>query len=134
MTFEEYDKKMGEYGEQLRNNYTEELYQEVSEFQSKHMEEFLEEYKKTIGDDPAKQVCYDLLEYAVHDSESGNAIVEADFVTNDEEAKELVDTIFDEIGKYLLDDCDVYEESRGGYVADVMFAGNYVPYWDGWRD
>lgn len=134
MTFEEYDAKMGEYADKLREDYSDELYQEVSEFQDKHMREFLAEYEKTIGDDPKKKVCYELLEYAVNDSESGSVIVdEIDFVTNEDEAKELQNTIFEEIGEYLLDDCQVYKEGNS-YVADVMFGGSYVPYWDGWNE
>lgn len=133
MTFEEYNEQMNKASEKLKENYTEELYKSVSEFQYAHMEEFLNEYKKTV-DSPAKEVCYDLLYYAVHESQSGNAIVDADFVTNEDEAAELKDTIFEEIGKYLLDDCEVYKESNGQWVADAMFGGNYVPYWDGWRD
>ena len=142
MTIEEYDAKVSEMGERLRaswkaDNYDEanDLYKKISEFQYEHMEEFLAEYEKTVLGSPLKRICYDLLEYAVHDSQSGNAIVEVDFVTNQEEAKQLVDIIKREIGHYLLDDCDVYQEDRNGqWVADVMFCGNYVPWWDGWKE
>lgn len=134
LTLEEYDKKMSIYGERIHRKYSEELYREISSFQQEHMERFLKEYEDTIGDDPKKEVCYQLLRYAVQDSESGNAIVDVDFITNEDEAADLQDTIFEEIGHYLLDDCEVYQESNGDWVADVMFAGNYVPYWDGWRD
>lgn len=134
MTFEEYDAKMDEYADKLRKDYSDDLYQEVSEFQDKHMREFLAEYGNTVGDDLKKKVCYELLEYAIKDSTSGNAIVfDIDFITNEEEAKDLEDTIFEEIGQYLLDDCEVYQED-GSYLADVMFGGAYVPYWDGWNE
>ena len=54
MTFEEYDKKMDEYAEQLRESYGNDwnkwnkIYEETSEFQREYMENVLNEYEKTI--------------------------------------------------------------------------------------
>ena len=130
MTLQEYDKQMDEATDKLRTNWSEELYHFVSEFQYKGMTELLATYKKTIGNDEAKQVCYDLLEYAVKYSESGSSIV-------DVETKELADRvgeiIMDEIGDFLLDPPEIYE-FNDGWSIDCMFGGRYVPYWDGWRD
>ena len=134
MTFEEYDKQIDELGSQLKANWSDELYDKVSQFQHEHMTEFLEEYRQTVGDDDAKDICCQLLEYAIKDSTSGNAIVDVDFISTKDEASELESTILGEIGKYLLDDCQVYQEKSGQWVADVMFGGSYVPYWDGWRE
>lgn len=131
MTLNEYDNKMSEYGDKLRELYGkefDELYEEVSEFQQNYMENVLEEYQKTI-DCKTKEVVYDLLCYAVRDSQSGNAIV-------DVETKEIADSVdeilWDEIGDYLLD-YEIYEEGDC-WAIDCMFAGNYVPYWDGWNE
>ena len=134
MTLKEYDKQMGIYSDRIRENYTEELYKELSEFQYDYMEKVLKEYKSAVGGDPARRVCYELLEYAVNESQSGNAIVEVDYISTDDEAELLQDRILEEIGDYLLDDCQVYQEHNGTWVADVMFGGSYVPYWDGWRE
>ena len=134
MTFEEYDKKMGEYAEQLRELYGKEwdkrnkLYEEVSEFQREYMENVLDEYQKTI-DCKAREHIYELLCYAVKNSQSGSSILD---VETEEEADAIEDIIWDEIGDYLLD-CEIYEEGNH-WAIDCMFAGNYVPYWDGWND
>ena len=131
MTFEEYDKKMGEYADQLRELYGnewDELYEETSEFQRKYMENVLKEYEKTI-DCPAREHIYGLLCYAVRKSQSGSAIID---VETEEVADAIEDIIWDEIGDYLLD-CEIYEEGDH-WAIDCMFCGNYVPYWDGWND
>jgi glutamyl-tRNA reductase len=124
----EYDKKMREYRERLDANYTDELYEEVSQFQEKEMTKMLEEYRKTI-DEPAKEVIANLVQYAINISESGNAI---ESVETEEEANRIDEILWDEIGDLLLD-CEIYEED-GEWNIDVMFGGYYVPYWDGWRD
>lgn len=134
MTFEEYDKKMGEYADQLRELYGNEwdewnkLYEEVSEFQREHMENVLEEYKKTI-DCKAREHIYELLCYAVRNSKSGSSIL---YVETEEEADAIDNIIWEEISDYLLD-YDIYEEGNQ-WAIDCMFAGNYVPYWDGWDE
>ena len=131
MTFEEYDKKMEEYSEQLSDVYGDEwdkLYEEMSEFQREYMEKVLEEYEKTI-DCKAREHIYELLCYAVRNSQSGSAIID---VETEEEADAIDNIIWEEIGDYLLD-YEIYKE--GDYWAiDCMFGGNYVPYWDGWNE
>ena len=131
MTLDEYDKKMSEYADRLRNTYGnewDELYEEVSKHQQNYMENILEEYQKTI-DCRAKEHIYDLLCYAVRQSQSGSSIVN---VESKEIAGEIENIIWDEIGDYLLD-CKIYEEDNH-WAIDCMFAGNYVPYWDGWSE
>ena len=134
MTFEEFNAKEEALDDKLVKEWDKDVVAELTKLQYDFMEQVLKDYEKTINGDPAKQVCYDLLYYAVHDSVSGNAIVDADFVTNEDEAKELQDTIFAEIGKYLLDDCEVYKSLFGNWIADAMFGGAFVPEWDGLED
>ena len=132
MTFEEYNKKMGEYAERLRNTYGDEwdkVYEEVSEFQHNYMVTVLEEYKKRI-DCEAREYIYNLLHYVVHSSQTGNSIVDVD---TEEMANEIDSIIWEDIGDYLLD-CQIYKDKDGSWVIDCMFAGNYVPYWDGWDE
>lgn len=131
MTFDEYDKRISEYADRLRNAYGnewDELYQEVSEFQRDYMINILEEYKKTI-DCEAKEKIYDLLFYVVRVSENGNSIV---YVKTEELANEIKNIIQKEIGDYLLD-YQIYEENNH-WAIDCMFAGFYVPYWNGWKE
>lgn len=130
MTFEEYDKKIGELGDKLRADYSEELYEKVSDFQMEHMMKFLAQYQDSVGDDPAKDVCCDLLSYAVCSSQSGSAIV---YVDTEELADKVDDIIMDEIGRYLLDPPEIYKDGDQ-WAIDCMFGGSYVPYWDGWKD
>ncbi len=131
MTLTEYDKKMSKYAKRLRNIYGDEwekLYEEVSEFQREYMENVLEEYQQTI-DCEAREYIYELLCYAVRQSQSGSAII-------DVETKEIADAIeeilWEEIGDYLLD-YEIYEEGDC-WAIDCMFGGNYIPYWDGWNE
>jgi len=129
MTFDEYNQKMSEYADRLYELYNDEydeLYEEVSEFQKEYMENVLEEYQKTI-DCKAREHIYDLMCYAVRQSQSGSSIV---YVETKEIADEIENILWEEIGDYLLD-YEIYEEDNH-WVIDCMFAGNYVPYWDGW--
>ena len=130
LSLDEYDKKMGEYADRLRAaNYGKEwddLYEEVSRFQSDFMGNVLDEYRKTI-DCPAKQCIYSLMHHAVRVSESGSSIID---VNTKEEADAIEDIIWEEIGDYLLD-YQIYQEDNH-WVIDCIFCGNYVPYWDGW--
>ena len=129
--FNEYDKKMREYEKQLSDSYDDEwnkLYEKVSKYQQNYMENILEEYKKTINC-KAKEYIYDLLCYAVRQSESGSSIID---VETEEIANEIDNIIWEEIGDYLLD-CQIYEKG-GHWAIDCMFAGYYVPYWDGWSE
>lgn len=132
MTLKEYDAKMSEYTEQLQNIYGKEwdkLYEEVSEFQHDYMVTVLEEYKKRI-DCEAREYIYRVLHHAVHVSESGNSIVVVD---TEELANAIDNIIWEDIGDYLLD-YEIYEEKDGSWDINCMFAGNYVPYWDGWDE
>lgn len=129
MTLNKYNKKMDEYSNRLSELYGdewEELYGEMSVFQQEYMGDVLEEYEKKI-DCEAREFIYDLLDYAVRNSESGSSVVH---VETKETADEIEDIIWDEIGDYLLD-CEIYEDD-GLWVIDCMFAGYYIPYWDGW--
>ena len=129
MTFDEYNNKISEYGEELRNLYGDKwdkFYEEVSKFQQVYMENVLDEYQKKI-DCKAKEHIFDLMCYAVRMSETGNSIV---YVETKEIADEIDNIIWKEIGDYLLD-CEIYEEDNR-WVIDCMFCGSYVPYWDGW--
>ena len=131
MTLNEYDKKMSEYGDKLRELYGkefDELYEEVSEFQQNYMENVLEEYQKSI-DCKAREHIYELLCHAVGISQSGSSII---CVATEEEADAIDNIIWEEIGDYLLD-CEIYEDGDCWEI-NCMFAGNYVPYWDGWNE
>lgn len=132
MTLKEYDEKMREYAERLDSTYGkewDELYEEVSRFQHDYMVTVLEEYKKRI-DCEARENIYRLLHHAVHVSESGSSI---ESVSTEEEADAIDNIIWEDIGDYLLD-CEIYEDKDGDWEINCMFAGNYVPYWDGWND
>lgn len=89
-----------------------------------------------IGDNPAKQICYELLDYAVHWSESGNAIV---YEENEDLANKVDDIIYDELDDYLLDVETYYDRHEKAWAIDCMFGGYFVPDWDGiteyfWED
>lgn len=137
MTFDEYNKKVDEYIDRMVEVFRDvdlyhQVYRELSEFQNDYMQNVLKEYKETIGDDRAKEICYELLSYAVNDSESGNAIVDID---DEETARKVDEILYEELGDYLLDENEnVYQESDGQWFADVMFGGSYIPGWDGWSD
>lgn len=130
MTLEEYDAKVGEMGEKLRANWDEDLYDKLNDFQWEHMQEFLDEYQKSREYSPARQVCYELLYYAVYKSESGNSIQN---VNSKEFADEVKETILDEMGHFLLDPPEIYKDGDQWSI-DCMFGGSYIPNWDGWRD
>ena len=131
MTLDEYDKKINSYIKQLSSLYGDEwekLYEEISQFQKDYMKSVLIEYEKEVNC-KAKECIYNLLQYAIEWSESGNSIVNVD---SKEIADEVEEIIWEEIGVYLLE-CEIYKEDNHWSI-DCMFAGNYVPYWDGWKD
>lgn len=140
MTFDEYNKQIGELEKKLRlqvenGEIDEDGFQEkISEFQTEHMNEFLEEYKKSINGDEAKQFIYDYFYGAVKNSTSGSWISDI----GGENAKELaekVDNIFwKEIGHFLLDGYVYLDTYTKKWCLDCMWGGNYIPYWDGWFD
>lgn len=130
MTFNEYNKKMNDYADRLKElsgDEYEKLYEDMSMFQSEYMTNVLIEYSRTI-DCKAKEYIYNLMFHAIKISSSGNSIID---VESKEIADEIDDIIWKEIGDYLLD-YEVYEEDDH-WVIDCMFAGNYIPYWDGWE-
>lgn len=131
MTFEEYNKKMNEYAGTLKSLYGnewEEFYEIMSRFQQNYMENVLDKYQKTI-DCEARECIYDLMWYAVKRSQSGSSIID---VETEAIADAIDNILWDEIGDYLLD-YEIYEED-GHWVVNCLFAGNYVPYWDGWDE
>ena len=134
MTIKEFDAKMAKFQKELADNnydsdYFDEWQERVSDFQREYMEGILKKHKKNAKT-IAQEYIAELLDYAIHDSESGSAIV---FVPTKEIADEIDKIIGDEIGEYLLDAPEIYEED-GEWAIDCMFGGNYVPYWDGWLD
>lgn len=122
MTFEEYNKKLNEYEAELNNDDT--ILDKISELQYGYMRNVIKQYN---ADSPAKEVCRELLDYAVNYSQSGNSIY---YVDSEGLAEEVNEIIWEELGDYLLD-CEVYEED-GEWVIDCMFGGYFVPEWDGW--
>ena len=127
MTLEEYDKEMSIYSERIENG--EDILEEVNNFQYDFMNKVLESYKEK-ADTPEKEICYELLEYAVNHSQSGSSIY---YASKDEYTDDLEDVILDELNAYMLDAPECYWEN-GMFVIDCMFAGFYVPEWDGWYD
>lgn len=126
MTLQEYNDRVYELSKRLYNDYGNEVYEKLSKFQEDYMRNVLYDYESKI-DCHAKEYIRDLLQYAIDCSVSGNAIVD---VPTKEIVDEIDDIIWQEIGDYLLD-CEIYEDDDH-WCVDVVFAGNYVPYWDGW--
>ena len=123
MTLKEYDAKMERYYERLNNG--DDVMDEMTGFQYEFMNKVLDEYKAK-ADTPAKEVCYELLEYAVRYSTSGSSVV---YVKTKELADAVKDIINEEIGDYMLDIPEIYEVD-GAWAIDCMFAGYYVPEWN----
>lgn len=137
MTHEEYLKKINEYTDKLANyegddydDFYDEWYEEVSEFQMTYMEEVLAEYKKKTKTEAQKYIS-EILDYAIHESESGSTVI---YVPTKEKADEIDKIIWEEIGEYMLDAPEIYEDEDGEWAIDCMFGGAFVPYWDGWLD
>lgn len=100
-------------------------------FQETEMMEFLKEYKNKIKTN-AQKIIYLAFEYAVKFSKSGSSIVQ---IPDKRLANRVDEICWGEIGDFLLD-YEVYEDASnpGTYLLDCMFAGNYVPAWDGWEE
>ena len=123
---------IGEENEKTNNqNIVDEWLRVVSDFQEKHMGRFLKEYHAHIGDDSAKKICFELLEYAVLSSETGNSIFYLE-LSKKKLFHMVEDIIWNEIGDYLLD--VQFIENDDSYEINCMFAGNYVPKWNGWLE
>ena len=127
MTLEEYDAKMQEKVDAIRD--IEKEKNELYEFQMNYMKTVLREYKKKITSKAQKYI-YELFAYAVINSTSGSAIL---CVDDKEMADEIDRIIWQEIGDYLLDSPQIYE-TDGKWAIDCVFAGNYIPGWDGWDE
>lgn len=125
MTFEEYNKAMDTYAERIENG--EDILDEVTDFQYKYMNSVLASYN---ADTPAKKICRDILEYAVNYSQYGSCV---QYIEDRELAESVNDIIWEEIGEYMLETPEYYEEN-GTWVIDCIFAGYYVPGWDGWDE
>ena len=129
---EQYLEEMNKLSNQLKETETKEEWEaqksKISEFQWKHMKQFLEDYRKAVDSD-AKQSIYELFAYAVRKSCTGNSIIDVD---TKEESDAIEEILWDEIGDYLLD-CEFYEEN-GRFTINAMFGGYYVPDWDGWDE
>ena len=124
MTFEEYNKKLDEYEAELKDDDT--VLDKISELQYGYMRNVIKQYN---ADSPAKEVCRELLDYAVNYSKSGSSIY---YVDSEELAEEVNEIIWEELGDYLLD-CEVYEDNEE-WAIDCVFGGYFVPDWDGWLD
>lgn len=130
MTIQEYDNVMNVFHSLLMDDDDldfDKWQDKVSQFQSEYMHNVIKNYN---ADTKAKEKILDILTYAVEQSESGNSIRDVD---TEEEVNEIDEIIWEEIGDYLLD-YETYQNSDGTWAIDCMFAGNYVPYWDGWLD
>jgi hypothetical protein len=131
MTEKEYEAGMSVLtGLLKKEGFSEERFNEIGAFQQKYMRSVVNEYAKTVGDDKAKDIILEILLYETEDSLSGSAIIN---IPDEETAKRVNEILFEEIGTYLLDG-DIYQEESGQWVADVMFGGDYVPYWDGFKE
>lgn len=131
MKLDKYNKKMDEYknkSSMSRGKEWDKLYEEISTFQQHYMNDVLKKYEKEI-DCQAKERIYDILFHAVEMSQTGNSII---YVDTEEEADEIDNILWEEIGCYLLD-CQIYKENDR-WAIDCMFGGYYVPYWDGWSN
>lgn len=128
MTYEEYNKKMDWYSENITED-NEELFEEMCQFQAKYMTEVLTELRSK-ADTKAKEVACDILEYAINDSTSGSVV---QFVETEEFANEVDEVMWEMIGDYMLDAPEIYKDKYSGeWAIDCMFGGYFVPYWDGW--
>ena len=128
MKYEEYIKRIDVLADEYRRSEDDESFNKLYEFQKSFMEKVLSELKEKC-DTKAKENCYELLEYAVHKSESGSSIL---YVETKEEADETNDIIWELIGDYMLDAPQIYKVSDGEYAIDCMFGGSFVLSWDGW--
>ena len=137
MTYEEYLKKINEYTDKLVNyegddydDFYDEWLEEISEFQITYMEGILAEYIKKAKTEAQKYIS-EILNYAIYESETGSVII---CVPTKEIADEIDEIIWGEIGDYMLDAPQIYEDKDGEWSIDCMFGGAFVPYWDGWLD
>lgn len=105
---------------------------ETYEYQSREMNKFLEEYRKEADSKAKKDICK-ILRDLIGFSENGSVFRWYD-------SKAEAQAVYDEIlSKYcpvspmLSDDCDLYKDGEE-WVISLMFYGDYVPDWDGFKE
>ncbi len=134
LTFDEYSRLMDKWLDVIRSAHNDEAKERLegrrNDFQLKWMEGWLEDYKKQITTEAQEEI-YELLDYAVHNSTSGSAVTS---VPTKELADEIDEIIWGEIGHFMLDAPEIYEDEDGDWTIDCMFGGCYIPGWDGWEE
>lgn len=128
MTLKQFDAQMSIYENELKNNYTYELFEEVSQFQSNFMSQLCDKYLKSAHTDAQRLMC-ELIDNVIRYSTTGQTAVYTDKKT----AMDLDNVLAYEIGDLLLD-CSVYNVGNDKWAVDVVFGGFYTPYWDGFCD
>lgn len=106
----------------------EEIIPVLFSYQNEGMKTILEMYKQECTT-PEKIVLYNLLEYAVNGSYSGNSITHID---DESLYKKTEEILWEELGDMLLD-AECYKENNS-YVIDCIFGGAYIPHWEGWLE
>lgn len=106
----------------------EEIVPVLFSYQNEGMKTILEMYKQECTT-PEKIVLYNLLEYAVNGSYSGNSIIRLD---DELLYKKTEKILWEELGDMLLD-VDYYQKNNK-YVIDCIFGGAYIPHWEGWLE
>ena len=129
MTFEEFNSRMNEYSDlmdaqlaDMTEEEKEKLFDEIAEFQTDYMEQVRD------GCDDVR--IYNIFDYLINESSSGNVIY---YVYTEDEARELEIKLWEQYGEYILDST-IRETTDEKFAVDIIFGGNYTPYWDGWED
>ena len=129
MTFEEFNSRMNEYSElmdaqlaDMTEEAKEKLFDEIADFQTDYMEQ--------VRDDCDDVRIYNIFDYLINESSSGNVIY---YVYTEDEARELEIKLWEQYGEYILDST-IRETTDEKFAVDIIFGGNYTPYWDGWED
>ena len=125
MTLKEYNDKMDSY--ELRLDNGEDVLEEMYEFQYNYMITVVKNFDIST---PAKRECREILKTAVDYCTNGSVI---HYINDEQLAKDVMKIINDELGIYMLDQ-PVLVKCDGEYSIDCMFAGYYVPEWDGWEE
>lgn len=124
-----YNSELKKYQSKMRNASSEdefdEIFTEYNDYKRRVMERYCDEYTANAKSG-LEYTISDLLRYAVYESVSGNSTTE---VLTKEAAYNVKEKICEELIPDMILDCEVYE-NENGWVIDVMFAGNYIPYWD----
>ena len=123
MTEKEYVKAIDNYISRMDSG--ERLFKELTDLQYEFMNNVLAEHRAK-ADTEAKQICCEILDYAINRSETGNSIYDLE---DKGLADEVIDCIWDELGDYMLDFPEYYKDGNM-WIIDCMFGGYYVPEWD----